>query len=423
MLVQGKTQTMTMTRWTVLSLTLLLLLMQGCGHAPKRENPIPVDKIDQASVPGVDNARMWPDQANFRSVLSSQKQVTWAQSWATATPAELKAVFGGIMNRPHHYLALSGGGSDGAYGAGVLAGWTRAGTRPDFTLVTGISTGALIAPFAFLGPEYDDELKKFFTTTSTRGIMIKRSTLSAINSNAAADTAPLKSKIKTAFDDKFIAAIGAEFKKGRRLFIGTTNLDVSRPVIWNIGRIAASGAPGANDLIHEIILASASIPGAFPPVFIDVEVDGQIYDEMHVDGGTVSQVYVYPIALDWKLVLKALNVKGKPSVYIIRNAKLKPKAETMPNKIFPISSRAISSLVRTQGIGDLFRIYLETQRDGLDYNLTYIPDDFDVESKEPFDMDYMNALYQVGHDMAAGGKVWLKAPPCYKGCKAFNYKN
>lgn len=416
---QGKIQNKTLACWGVLSLALLLVLMQGCGHAPKREHPIPVDKIDQAQIPGVDLARMWGDTAGFARADLMKGLSSANQAWATASKAEVKRLFYGIMNQPHNYLAISGGGSDGAYGAGLLVGWTKTGTRPEFTLVTGVSTGALIAPFAFLGPDYDDELEQFYTTTTTKDIMIKRSTLSAINSDAAADSSPLKAKIQAAFDEKVIAAIGAEYKKGRRLYIGTTNLDVSRPVIWNIGSIAASGAPGAKDLIHEIILASASIPGAFPPVFIDVEVDGQTYDEMHVDGGTTSQVYIYPISMDFKVVKKNLHVQGQPRVFIIRNAKLAPEAETVPNKIFPIAGAAVSSLIRTQGIGDLYRIFLETRRDGLDYNLTYIPDNFDVESTEPFDTAYMNALFKVGHDMATGGNTWLKKPPCYKGCEAY----
>ncbi len=423
MVVQGKTQNTKLARWGVMSLALLLVLMQGCGHAPKREHPIPVDKIDQAQIPGVDLARMWGDTSGFPRVSMAEGTGSEEQSWVVTSRAELKKIYGGIMDRPHNYLAISGGGSNGAYGAGVLVGWTKAGTRPEFTLVTGVSTGALIAPFAFLGSDYDDELEKFYTTITTKDILIKRSTLSAINSDAAADSAPLKALIQSTIDDKMIAAIGAEYGKGRRIYIGTTNLDVSRPVIWNVGRIAASGAPGSKALIHEVILASASIPGAFPPVYIDVEVDGQTYDEIHVDGGTTSQVYVYPMSMDFKKATKRLNVQGKPKVFIIRNAILTTEKKTIPNKIFPISAAAVSSLIRTQGIGDLYRIFLETQRDGLDYNLTYIPDDFDVESTEPFDTAYMKALFKVGHDMATSGKMWLKTPPCYKGCQRYTFSH
>jgi predicted acylesterase/phospholipase RssA len=345
-----------------------------------------------------------------------------SHSWLTLPKAELKSIFGGIMNRPHHYLALSGGGPQGAYGAGILVGWTKTGTRPEFTMVTGVSTGSLIAPFAFLGPEYDDELRHFYTDSSTKDIMVKHGLLATIEGDAAASTAPLKERIKKTFDDEFIARIAAEHRKGRRLYIGTTNLDATRPVIWNIGAIAASGAPGANDLIHEVILASASIPVAFPPVFINVEAEGQTYQEIHVDGGVTRQVYIYPMGVDFRKVEKALGIQGPPHLHVIRNAKLEPKAKTVPGKLFPIAETTVSSLIRTQGIGDLDKIYLETQRDGLDYNLTYIPDNFDVESHEPFDKDYMRALFKVGYDLSVQGKAWMKLPPCYEGCKPFNYQ-
>jgi hypothetical protein len=275
MMVPGKTQSTALARWGTLSLALLLVLVQGCGHAPQRQHPIPPDMIEKAKIPGIDNARRWGDTSGLASVRAFTGSGSNTHSWLTLPKAELKSVYGGIMNRPHHYLAISGGGSQGAFGAGILVGWTASGTRPEFTLVTGVSTGALTAPFAFLGPDYDDELKHFYTDTSTKDIMIKHSFLTTIEGDSAASTAPLKARIQKAFDDEFIARIAAEHSKGRRLYIGTTNLDATRPVIWDIGAIAASGAPGANALIHEIILASTSIPVAFPPVFIDVEAEGQ----------------------------------------------------------------------------------------------------------------------------------------------------
>ena len=106
-------------------------------------------------------------------------------------------------------------------------------------------------------------------------------------------------------------AIAAEHRKGRRLFIGTTNLDAGRPVMWNIGAIANSTDPRAPELIHKVLLASASIPGAFPPVLINVEADGKVYDELHVDGGTTTQVFVYPAGIDWKAVTRKLKVPGQ----------------------------------------------------------------------------------------------------------------
>jgi predicted acylesterase/phospholipase RssA len=208
-----------------------------------------------------------------------------------------------------------------------------------------------------------------------------------------------------------IAAIAAEHRKGRRLFIGTTNLDASRPVMWNIGAIANSADPKAAELIHSVLLASASIPGAFPPVLISVEADGKKYDELHVDGGATTQVFLFPTGTDWRDITRRLRVKGKPDVYVVRNAALDPTYEPVKPALVPIAGRSISSLIRTQGIGDMYRIYLTTKRDGLDYHLTYIPPDFKVKSKEPFDLNYMRQLYDVGYEQGRSGKAWRKSPP------------
>ena len=193
--------------------------------------------------------------------------------------------------------------------------------------------------------------------------------------------------------------------------IGTTNLDSMRPVSWRVSSIAASGHPGALALIRQIILASASIPVAFPPVLFDVEANGERYDELHVDGGAASQVYLYPVGVDWEKVLRELEVRGTPRVYIIRNARIEPHWKPVENKLFPIVGRSVESLVRTQGIGDLYRLYIEATRDGLDFNLAYIPGDFREQPKETFDTEYMRALYNAAFELAKEGYPWRKVPP------------
>lgn len=193
--------------------------------------------------------------------------------------------------------------------------------------------------------------------------------------------------------------------------MATTNLDAKRPVIWNIGLIAASGHPDASALVHNAILASASIPAVFPPVLIKVEADGRQYDEIHVDGGTASQVFLYPASLDWKRVLEKLEVQGKPEVYVVRNSFLKPEWETVQPSILPIASVSIDSLIRTQGIGDMYRIYLDCQRDGIDFNLAYIPEEFDAKPTEDFDPVYMGTLFDFAYARAKDGYPWSDAPP------------
>ena len=185
--------------------------------------------------------------------------------------------------------------------------------------------------------------------------------------------------------------------------------DSGRPVIWHIGRIANSGHPEAPDLIRKIMLASASIPGVFPPVYIPVQgPDGKTYDEMHVDGGTASQMFLYPSGLDWQEVMKVLKVPGQPSAFLIRNAYVVPEYEQVTPRLIPILGRSMNSLIRTQGIGDAYRIYALAERDGLDVQLTWIPNGVvEVVPAEAFDPDYMKALFKFGYERMLDGDAFI----------------
>ena len=380
----------------------VIFLVSGCSTIPVR-NPLPGKFGDITQIPGIPRAKFWGDDTpSFYTAIVGQSREKLLQQ------------FPGVFGQEHTYLALSGGGANGAFGAGLLVGWSAAGTRPEFTMVTGVSTGALMAPFAFLGSTYDNQIKEMYTTYSTKDLIIKRNIINTLAGSSAADTAPLKKMLAKYIDHEIMEAIAAEYKKGRRLWIGTTNIDAKRPVIWNVGLIASNGQPGALELIHKIMLASASIPAIFPPVLFQVEANGMRYDEMHVDGGTASQVFLYPTALDWKHVIQKFEVKGTAKVYVIRNSFLKPDWETVYPKILPIANVSISSLIRTQGIGDMYRIYLDCQRDGLDYNLAYIPRTFDLKPKEEFDPVYMGELFDLGYQMARNSYPWDKGPPGFK---------
>jgi hypothetical protein len=363
-------------------------------------NLIPEELAEQAIVPGIPYARSWGDSAP-----------DYLTDWHSVPDAKIRQRYAGIIGREHTYLAISGGGDNGAFGAGLLIGWTQSGTRPEFTMVTGISTGGLIAPFAFLGSAYDAALQEMYTSYSTDDLLQKRSVLNIVRNDAATDTAPLRAMIAKYMTQEVMEDIAAEYRKGRGLLIGTTNIDAARPVMWNVGRIAASGHPVALELVRDIMLASASIPGAFPPVLFEVEADGQRYDEMHVDGGVTSQVFLYPVGIDWRQVEQRLEVQGRPKVYVIRNAFLDPGWQTVERRIAPIVGRTVSSMIRTQGIGDLYRMYLETVRDGLDFHLAYIPDDMEYTAMEPFDPVYMHTLFERGRSMAEGSYPWTTVPP------------
>ncbi|HUL06927.1 MAG TPA: patatin-like phospholipase family protein [Candidatus Acidoferrum sp.] len=310
-----------------------------------------------------------------------------------------------------NYLGISGGGEDGAFGAGLLCGWTAAGTRPEFTLVTGVSTGALSAPFAFLGPKYDKQLKDVYTTITAADVLEERGMLAGIFSDALADNAPLRLLVEKYVTADLLQAIAAEHAKGRVLLIGTTNLDARRPVIWNIGKIAASGNPHALELVQKILVASAAIPAAFPPMMIDVEVNGKPYQEMHVDGGASAQVFVYPPALQLKALSAKAGITRERRLYVIRNSRLDPDWADTKRQTLTIAGRAVSSLIQNQGVGDLYRIYATAQRDGVDFNLAYIPPTFNVTLAEPFDQHYMNELFNVGYELGKTGYDWKKTPP------------
>ena len=378
----------------------LLLAFFGCAGTPARKL-VPAELTSQVGIEGLPEARFWGDEWPKYSM----------ERFDTYTDADFRKHFQGIYGKPHNYLAISGGGPNGAFGAGLFEGWTASGTRPEFTMVTGISTGALTAPFAFLGSDYDDTLKKVYTTTSTKDILKKRRIFSSVFGDSMADTTPLKALIAKYVTIDIVHAIAREHQRGRRLFVGTVNLDAGRSVIWNIGTIAASDHPHKLELIHDILRASAAIPIAFPPIAITVENNGRQYDELHVDGGTGSQVFVYPAAVDWKRITKKLKVQGDPRVYVIRNSFLGSGYQGVNRRLLSIASRSIDSLIRTQGIGDLYQIYALCERDGNDFNLAYIPAAFTEVQNEGFDPVYMGKLYNLGYQMAIKGYPWVKAPP------------
>ena len=276
-------------------------------------------------------------------------------------------------------------------------GWTASGTRPEFKVVTGVSTGALIAPFAFLGPKYDYVIKRVYTETSQKDIFKKRGIVKGIFGDSMADSRPLANVIASYVTPELLREIAVEYEKGRILLVGTANLDSLEPVIWNMTAIAASKDPNAISLFSSVLLASASIPGAFPPVMIDVNVGGARYQEMHVDGGTMAQVFLYPPSIS-----VSNSAQRKRVLYIIRNARLDADWANVERRTLNIATRAIGSLTRTQGVGDLYRIYATTQRDGIDFNLTYIPPTFNTPHNEEFDTAYMRSLFDVGFQAAQG---------------------
>ena len=255
---------------------------QGPDDAPKKRAAVPEALVEKAVVPGFTDIRTFADKASVvfqTDLISSIKEEP-----SGAFPV------GADGSKEYAVLAISGGGANGAYGAGVINGWTKSGNRPNFKIITGISTGALIAPFVFLGPDYDDELKAMYTSVSTGDIMSKKTVINVNNTSSLADNLGLKKLVENNVTEEVLAAVAEEHKKGKRLYVATTNLDARRLVVWNMGKIAQAGGGKALKLFRDVLLASASIPIVFPPMLIDVEADKEAYQEIHVDGGTVTQV-------------------------------------------------------------------------------------------------------------------------------------
>ena len=386
-------------RKILLSIGAAQLALAGCA-TPHRLPAVPIAEVTQA-VPTIGPVRFLVTRETDSFAAEARSSLAKEQQWLASQ--------GRTDLPPANFLAISGGGDNGAYGAGFLNGWTASGTRPEFKVVTGVSTGALIAPFAFLGPKYDYVVKRVYTETSQKDIFKKRGIVKGFFGDSMADSRPLAGVIASYVTTDLLREIAAEYAKGRMLLVGTANLDSLEPVIWNMTAIAASNDPNARSLFEKVLLASASIPGAFPPVMIDVTVGGTRYQEMHVDGGTIAQVFLYPPSLS-----VANSPQRKRALYIIRNARLDPDWASVERRTLSIATRAIGSLTRTQGVGDLYRIYATAQRDGLDYNLTYIPATFNTPHTEEFDTAYMRSLYAVGEQAAKSGYQWQKYPPGFE---------
>ncbi|MFT7879510.1 MAG: patatin-like phospholipase family protein [Sulfurimonas sp.] len=375
----------------VVGTMVLVLLLSGCALKSRQFSAPDEAHYTKALVTGYKNIRYWGDQR---------------AAYAYTTMDRLK------LNKKLHQrvdiLALSGGAEDGAYGAGFLKGWSERGDRPEFTMVTGISTGALIAPFAFLGPEYDHVLKRLFTESSKKNIFVLTPFRALFGGSAVADTAPLRRILKEEIDDDFVAALAREGRKGRILQIGTTNLDAQRPVIWEISEIAQSGYPGAKHLIQQIMLASASIPGVFPPVLIDVRIEGKKHQELHVDGGVTQQIFVYPYDLNVRWYEKALGIRPQKHFWLIRNTKINPEYHIVDLGVSDIAGRSVSTLIKYQGRDNLKNIMSLAKRDGFKVHITHVPASFDTPLEEMFDKRYMGALYRVGYEKGRTRSGWQR---------------
>ncbi len=382
-----------------------LIFTLGCANKLTR-NPVPADNSLDAIV--LD----FPAIRAVGSKLNPELQKDFIES------VKIKNELYYPPSRPEcevsdEILALSGGGSNGAFGAGFLNGWSESGTRPVFKLVTGVSTGALIAPFAFLGSEYNITIKEIYTGIKTDDL-IKNRGIKAIWNESLAEVTPLIDLLEQYIDQDLLDKVADAHSKGRRLYIGTTNLDAGKFVIWNMGAIASSGHPDALLLFRKVLLASSSMPLFFPPVLIDVDVDGKTYDEMHVDGGVMAQVFFFGFVHDIAEIDKNLELTDESKcvdIYIIRNGKININHEQTKRNIKTIAMRSLTVMINASSINDLFRIYHTSTEGNIGFNYVSVPDNFVNIANEPFDQEEMIKLYQLGYQTALSANAWNKELP------------
>ncbi len=302
-------------------------------------------------------------------------------------------------------LAISGGGSNGAYGAGIIYGWTKSGKRPEFDVVTGVSTGALIAILAFAGPEYDEQLKELYTHQTNQTIYKKKGQIAGFFSDSFYDYTPFKNQITKIVNAKLLDKVAEEYRKGRRLFIATTNLDAGKLVIWDIGRLAASNRHNKVLRSQKIIRASATVPGFFKPVYIKPR-NGIEIRQAHVDGGVKAPVLVRGFMFD--------RPAKKKNLYVIINSQMKDVDAAKPVKpdVSSISTKAISELLRGLTEKTVYQCYVKARNAKANFNMTRIPDNADpIEFPLNFEQDKMKKLFALGEQFGMSQNGWEHEPP------------
>jgi len=315
------------------------------------------------------------------------------------------------LRAPRHVLALSSGGLYGAYSSGFLAGWSDTGNRPEFDVVTGVSTGALIAPLAFLGPEFDDRMQQLYTGIRAEDIFKIRAWVTIPFKDAVASSAPLRQLIESQVTPELMERIAAEHRKGRRLYVGTTNLDTRRLVVWDMGAIAARPCPEGCQLFRDVLLASCSVPGMLPPVPFSVEVNGKTVTELHADGGVSSQIFVPPI------VFQAAAGDGKSpgiggNLYAVVSGKLYPDSTPVKQRVLPILGATTATIMYAHCRAELMSLYGQAKLAGMNYHLTALRQEVlvNADTSMTFNQEEMTRLYAEGVRDGLAGPSWRCDP-------------
>ena len=385
-------------RWAVTAGLLLLAIAVAVGCQPRRSS----DRSPK-----------------HRALASADGPAVVPPGVVLASPADL--VVG--LRPPQHVLALSSGGLYGAYSAGVLDGWSGTGTRPEFDVVTGSSTGALIAPFAFLGSEYDAQAMKLYTGVRAEDIFRVRAWVTIPFRDALATSAPLRKLIHDQVTEALMERVAEEHRKGRRLYVGTTDLHSKRAVIWDMGAIACRPCPEGCTLFRDVLLASASVPGVFPPVPFEVEVDGRRRTELHVDGAITAPLFMPPGVFATAAVAAGPNfnanpLPGAPCFYAVVAGKLYPEAGPVRRRVLPVLAATTGALLYAQCRAELANMYWQSRLSGMRYHMIALRQDAEIgaDSAVSFDPEVMKKLYAEGQTDGKSGPRWMYVPPALSPC-------
>jgi predicted acylesterase/phospholipase RssA len=364
-------------------------LLAGCVS----ESRVAYSRLDAdtARIGGFDNVRMNLD--------ASQQAIVDAAQWAPRS-----------AGREINYLSISGGGAGGAFSVGVLKAWSERGTRPDFDVVSGVSTGALIAPLAFLGPRYDDLLVNLYTSGVARQLVERKWLPNGLLGTSLLKQEPLRAMVERYVTPEMLAAVAVEHRKGRRLMVLTTNLDTQRAVIWNMGAIASRGGADALALFRNVIIASASIPGVYPAVHIHAISGGHAFDELHSDGGASAQFLAFPDSLMTAAAPPRRRPGKRITIYVLVNNALIPEFSNVSDTTFSVMGRAYSVLVKSQTRSSLLATYIFAQRMGIDFRVAAINVQLPYSSLDPFNTNYMRAVFNLGYEEFMAGTLWKEKP-------------
>jgi len=312
---------------------------------------------------------------------------------------------------PFNILTLSGGGTRGAFGAGLMYGWDKSGDIPEFDIVTGVSTGAVMATFVFLGGDELERAKDFYTKSHTNDIYTS-SWLSFLGSAYVMNPAPLKKLFAKHFNEALLNRVAAEHAKGRRLYIGTTNIDTGQLVVWDMGAIAASNRTDKYQRFADVIYASSAMPIFLPPQYMSVDIDGKQYSQMHVDGGIYSHVFMIGLLVDWEGVLNLnndANTDFDVTVYTIANRKYRNRYSYDPVEQSPGSIISAYVAVETDLLFDrsIYRLYTSCVKNDFKFRMVTVPEEINfVDDGKEFNPEKMTKLFNVGYSSGRNGIDW-----------------